>query len=287
MKKLYLFLIFVLVSVIGIPSALAYGNQGHLNLTDSAITESTSTLAGFLKEHRPACLSGIEYPDVGIFYYYTDFKAYAGLHNYGTVEQMLRIATTDDQRAFAYCYKLHLAQDAISHNYVIPAAIKKTGIPNYIIHPVKELKIEGYFLNPIGYKLMENHAKYDAFVQEATNKDWSVDAENLNRIMGGVAGNLYSEAFTFDKTSFIGKFEGIIYTGLKYFVSNEQSVPYQKLSILESKKVLEGQTPSLDPAGAKALEAADAESELWTYLITLIVTVIVFGVSWKMGWIGW
>lgn len=256
----------------------------HLNLTQVAINQSEETLIkGLIVENWDACLIGLEYVDVGIFYYYTNFKAYKGLHNYNVVEEMLRIAKNDRERTFAYCWKLHLAEDAVSHNYNVPAAIRSTKLPNYIIHPIQELKIEGLYLNPVANRMMEKHREFDSFVKQATGRDWSNDAERLNKIIGG--GNFYSQAFAPDSTTWMGTAQKYMYKFVALFVSGKTSIDYYRLSVDEAMGVLRGETSQLDPSGEEALRDADSSTQLWLYIGTFAVIIIIFIVSWRKKWI--
>jgi len=280
LKTILIFFIFL----IAVPMALGWGEGTHLNITTVALSGEDTLISNIIRDNLDACYSGLEYPDVGIFYYYTNFKVYAGLHNYNTVDEMLKIATTDRQRAFTYCYKLHLAEDGISHNYYVPYMIKKYKLNNYLIHPVVELKIENFYttISHRENRLMENHAEFDPFVQKATGQDWSKDAEKLNKILGG--GNLYSEGFT-DSTTTWGKFMNGMYKFIALFTSPKSSVDYYNLAIGEAKNVLEGQTSRLDPSGEQALADADSSSALFLYGGTFIFALIFFIISIRLGWI--
>ena len=282
MRKTPLFLVMILLLA---PSVLSWGPNTHLAILSKAIDDSPpSLIKEIITENLDGCYPGLVYADVGIFYYYTNFKLYSGLHNYNVVSEMLRLSKDDRDRAFAYCYKSHLAADAISHNFFIPAAIRRTRIPNYIIHPIQELKIEGFYLNPVANKLMERHKEFDSLVTQASGKDWSVDAARLNTIIGG--GEFYSKAYQPDSTTFMGMFQKWGYTFLAKFVGVEKSVPYFELSIEETKAVLRGETSSLDPSGESALKKADSDSQLMLYIISFLVIIAVFWVSWKFKIIG-
>lgn len=287
MKKYYNIILLIL-ALVCVPGVFAWGNQVHYNITMAALNESApSIIKTIIMNNMDGCLSGIEYPDVSIFYYYgSDGKLgrdYVGTHNYNIVDKMLSIATNDKERAFAYCYKIHLAEDGVSHNYIVPQAIRDYKLPNYVLHPIQELKIEGHYLNPIGYRLMERHSEYDAFYAKASGRDWSKEAAQLNTIMGG--GNFYAKAFTPDQGSFMGSAQKIVYTGLAFLVSDKSIIDYYKLSKSEAINVIQGGTSSLDPSGEAALAQADSESNLWTYIISFVVIITLFIVSWKFKWI--
>jgi hypothetical protein len=220
-------------------------------------------------------LVGFEYPDVGIFEYYTNFKDYAGTHNYNVPDEMLRIAKNDRERAFAYCYKLHLAEDSVSHNFYVPVQIKRTKIPDYIIHPIAELKIEGRYLDPRANHMMERHAEFDKLMEAATGRDWSGEAEKLNTIIGG--GQFYSKAYNPDTGTSWGAIQNWAYTLIAKVVPITDEVDLKKLAQEEARAVLRGETNDLDPSGESAIIAANSQTQIWLYggSIAIIVAILV------------
>lgn len=283
MRTRFIFPLFFLF-LFGLVRVSAWGPNTHLYIFEEGLArENTTLIAQIIQNNYGDCLSGLIYPDSGIFEYYTNFKAYKGLHDYNAVDEMLRIAPSDGFRAFTYCYKSHLAPDGISHNLFIPDAIRSTKLPNYVIHPIQELKIEGRYLDPRANRLMENHKKFDSFVAQATGRDWSDEAERLNVILGG--GVFYSQAFNPESTTTFGKVQRGFFKLVESFVSEETGRDYIELSIEETRAILRGETPQLDPSGEAALRAADKESALWLYSITFLIIVIVFVFSIKKGWI--
>ena len=285
-KLLFLFTVSTIFIILFCnPLISGFGPNTHLNITLTCLEDSDEGLIkNLINENLDACYAGLEYPDVGIFEYYTNFKAYAGLHNYNAVDEMLRVAQNDRERTFAYCYKIHLAEDGVSHNYFVPAAIKRTKLPNYIIHPVEELKIEGRYLDPRANRMMENHAEFDSLVEQATGRDWSAEADKLNIIIGG--GAFYTTAYVPESVTLIGKSQNFLYKAVNLFVSPEVGVDYRNLAILECKGVLRGETSALDPSGEKALSQSDAQTQFWLYGVTFVVMIIILALSLKYGLIG-
>lgn len=268
-------------------SVSAFGPYTHLNITLSALNSedvNDSLIATTIKDNLDACFAGLEYADVGIFEYYTNFKAYAGLHNYNTVDEMLKIATSDRERAFAYCWKIHLAADGVSHNYFVPAFIKRYKINNYFGHAPLELSIDGRYIDPRANRLMEGHREFDNLVKQATGRDWSGEADKLNTIMGG--GQFYDQAYTVASSTTFGKMQRGFFWAVEKFIPKETGVDYYNLAIAEDKAVLRGETSSLDPSGEAALSAADSNSAVWMYGISFAVIIIIFVIGFKYRWIG-
>ncbi len=273
---------FVLLSL---NSVSAWGPNTHLNITLASLDGENETLiAQIINDNFDACLVGLAYPDVGIFEYFTNFKAYQGLHDYNTFDELMRIARNDRDRAFNYCYKIHLSEDGISHNFFVPAAIKRTKLPNYILHAIQELKIESRYLDPRAQRLMEKHAEFDGQVAKATGRDWSSEAAKLNTILGG--SDFYDKAYSPDTTTWFGRVQNWMYTVVGKVVSEETGVDYYNLAIAESMSVLRGETPSIDPSGEEALNKADAETKLWLYVLTFLAVFVVYFLSFRWNIIG-
>lgn len=283
MKKQILLMLGTLIILSSINLIIAPGENYHLWDLDKGLTQEPNTLiSSIIKDNYDACLCGLTYADVGIFYYYTSFKDYAGLHNYNVPDELLRLAKNDRDRAFAYCWKVHLATDSVSHNYFVPAEIEKTKLPNDIIHPIKELKIEGNYLDPRSNHMMEIHAEFDDLVKQATGKDWSPEAIKLNTIIGG--GNFYSEAYAPDTSTFWGRSQNYLYKIIAPLIDDKSAVDMEKLTVEETAKVLRGETPAGDPSGEAALKAADKSTQLWLFGLTFLFIIIVtyLGFRWRL-----
>lgn len=286
MKKIIIPLIFVLI-LSGAVSA--FGPSTHFFIFSKGIDEfqasgEPSLIMDIINENLDGCYSGIEYPDVGIFDYFTNFKDYKNLHSYSTTNELLRLAKDDRDRAFAYCWKIHLAEDAISHNYMIPAEIQKTKLPNYIIHAIKELKVEGFYLNPVANRLMERHSEFDELAQKATGRDWSSQASKLNFIMGG--GNFYVKGYTHEDATTMQRLQNWLYKILAKFVDYKSAIDYQDLAVESTKNVLRGETEiNLDPSGESALKDADSSTQLILYIVSIGVMGTLYVVAWRKRWI--
>jgi len=289
MKPIYMIIMFSAVIILSsMNGIIAPGPNFHLNNTLDSLNDpsvNNTLISNLINDNLDACLVGLEYPDVGIFEYYTNFKDYVGTHNYNVPDEMLRIAKNDRERAFAYCYKIHLAQDSVSHNFFIPVTIKRTKLPNYIVHPIQELKIEGRYLDARSNHMMEKHAEFDYLVEAATGRDWSTEADKLNTIIGG--GQFYSKAYNPDTGTNWGKIQNTFYSALTYFVPVTTEVNLYSLDKEEVKAVLRGETNDLDPSGELSLNSADQETQLLLYVGSFVIILIIFIVSFYFKIIGW
>lgn len=288
MKKLNFILSILFFTIIVSTGVIAPGPNMHLNVTiEEAFLDpevNDTLIAHLIQNNFDACMVGLAYADVGIFEYYTNFKEYAGLHNYNAVDEMLRLAKNDRERTFAYCWKIHLAQDGPSHNFWVPSLIKKTKIPNYLLHGPAELSVEGRYLDPRSNKLMEQHAEFDALVTKVMGRDWTSEAVKLNTILGG--GEFYDKAYQPDVSTFWGKLQSYSYRITIHFVPEKTEIDLKKLMIEETKGVLRGETSSLNPSGEEALKSADSQTAIILYLGTFIIAIILFYLSFRWNIIG-
>jgi hypothetical protein len=286
-KLLILSLSSVFLTILFCNLVPAPGPNFHFVTVNEILHEAgtnSTLIAKLINDNFDACLVGFEYPDVGIFEYYTNFKDYAGTHNYNVPDEALRIAKNDRERVFAYCYKLHLAEDSVSHNFFVPVTIKKTKLPNYLVHPIQELKIEGRYLDPRANHMMEKHAEFDKLAEKATGRDWSKEAEKLNILIGG--GQFYSKAYNPNTGTTWGKIQNQFYALLVKVVPITTEVDLAKLCKEEARAVLRGETNDLDPSGEFALQSADKETQLWLYVGSFIIIAIIFGLSFYFRIIG-
>jgi hypothetical protein len=288
MKNKLIILLLVLVCLI--PIVYAPGPYTHFDIISNALKDAPD---GYIKQtimdNMDGCYAGLEYPDVGIFYYYSDYKEYTGLHSYNVVDNLLSLAGDNKKfQAFAYCYKIHLASDGISHNYYVPLAIRQYHIENWVIHPIQELKIEGQYTEEgknIVPKMMERHSEYDKLMQDATGKDWSKDADSLNGIMGG--DNFYSEAYTPNTQTFMGTFQVYAYKFVGIFVQKATGQDMVKMAIDASIRTIGGGTEPLDPAGTQALKDADKSAYFLQYLFSAVIMIFLIWLLWRIRLIGW
>lgn len=276
MKRLIAIL---MLSVILLPLIGAYGPHTHVDITFDEVEVSDSLIASLIKENPDACRAGLLYADSGIFFYYDNFQLYKGLHDYNTADRLLQLARDDRQRTFAYCWKIHLAQDGTSHTFFVKAAIERWKIPNYVIHPITELKIEGNHIRLETSTSLEIHEEFDSLVKEATGRDWSEEAERLNKLIGG--NEFYTEGFTPSGETTFGKVQRAFFNFISLFVSEEKSVPYVQLARDATNEVLEGGTPSLDPSGEAALREADSKVSIISYVIILAIIILGFFIAWR------
>jgi hypothetical protein len=152
------------------------------------------------------------------------------------------------------------------------------------LHPVKELSVEGNYLDARSNHMMEKHAEFDKLVEDATGRDWSAEAEKLNTIIGG--GQFYSKAYNPDTGTSWGKVQNTFYSSLAYFIGPDSTVDLYKLDLDECRAVLRGETNSFDPSGSLALQTADEETSLWLYVGSFIIILIIFILSFYFKIIG-
>lgn len=291
MKMLLLMFLVILISSINV---LAFGANTHVDIDKDLIWTKDSNddyvekgiIAQLIRNNWDACLVGIEYPDKYIFDYFSTFQLYAESHDYNTWDRALNdCARNDRDRAWAYCAKLHLAQDTISHNNYIPTKQRKTKLPNWAIHAPSEFALDGLHIQEETSRIMEKHAEFDSVYECASGRPDEGRAERLNQVLGG--NSFYQEAYVTQGTTTFAKLQRGLYIVLSKtpLVDKDRSIDYVNLAISNSRQILAGTNPPQDPSGEKILGAGDKTSNFYLYPITIIGLLILFGFSIKRRWI--
>lgn len=271
MKKIFLFFIFVFALAFFTLNASAYGPNTHLNITVSEMNEISSTNLVKQLIYKNAdtldyCHMGLMFPDVSVIYYYTSFKDYKALHDWNLYTKLIELAKDENERAFAYCYGMHLAADSISHNYYVPDSIRRTKMfPNLILHPVLEIAVEGQFYMPETAGTFNRWNEVIPLMKEASGKDWSYEAKVLNEAIGG--NSFYQTAYAPPKSGFINRFYAWLSSILEKVMPQSVGLPYRELTKSSIAQIFEGTHPALDPSGEASLAAADASINLWRWFV--------------------
>ena len=263
-----LFLLFIWIILL--PSVLSWGSFTHADIGRQAIEQmpSTNLIKQTIMKNQDtmdACYTGLNFADVTVVYYYTSFETYKAMHDWNLYIKLVELSDTDDEKAFSYCFGLHLAADTISHNYHVPDKIRRYKIPNAILHPVTEIAIDSRHFKPEYTGDLSRWSDFIPLMKEATNRDWSKEASILASAISG--NTFYQTAFAPPETTFTLKFYGWLSRMLQKLIPQEAAIPYKELSIQAMKEVLEGGHPALDPDGEKSLNAADNSVKFWKWLL--------------------
>lgn len=153
MKKFGILLGLLAFGFIFMPgNADAAGLNCHLKATLEAISDAQdSNIKRIVMANQDAYMACLVDPDKAVLFYYSKYpfgSQYADTHNPNLPQEMLARAKDDRERACAYGYQTHHAQDAIVHNLWIPLKIQQTHMPNWIIHPISEAAAETHCLDP-------------------------------------------------------------------------------------------------------------------------------------------
>lgn len=265
--KLFPFLVIALLMLGTVPFVDAWGPATHVYLLEEVLKENTGLLKDLIVSEKDACLDGLMSPDKAVIYYYVNFAAYEGLHDWNTATKLWQAADTDRQRAFSVCYKLHLAADGVSHNYYVPGKIRSSKLPNEIIHAISELKIEErYLVGEVGIitpHAMDADDEFLPWFNEVTGTNWDTESVILRKAIGG--GTFYDEGFAIPKAGLWWNIYRYLAKGVGVFVTDKSDVPIIRMAKDKMLEVLEGGTPVIDPAGGAELKKANAEINFWLW----------------------
>lgn len=119
------------------------------------------------KNNPGICYASGMLPDITVYDYYTLFIRYRQTHIPTLCRDLLEKAVGEVELACAVSGCLHQHIDLESHTDMIPYAISKTFLPNVVIHPFTEQKLDLYITsnNPnINFDKLKTRADFEACV---------------------------------------------------------------------------------------------------------------------------
>jgi len=143
MKKC-LILIFILLY----PSAHAHpwGPVTHTYLAAAGEDSlpDDSGLKEFLFAYEEDYIYGCVAPDIYVSQYFDDegYRKHKELHSWDTAFLLLKLADTDDEKAFAVGYFVHLISDSVAHNRYVPKQGVALGMTMKESHAVIESSVD-------------------------------------------------------------------------------------------------------------------------------------------------
>lgn len=137
------FLILSSISFVMADMPEVHYNRGH----QSIIEAPNSPVGQIVKNHEDDFQACMLLTDISVFYYFSEGftaigKEYKATHSINFAIRCLELAKTDAQVACCYGIASHLVDDTFSHNDVVPAVIRRTKLPNGIVHALTEEKIK-------------------------------------------------------------------------------------------------------------------------------------------------
>jgi hypothetical protein len=148
MKKALIILFAVFMILLSLDVALSWMPESHAMFLESARSQYPNTPVGkIINQYPDDAIACNILTDISVFYYFSEGftaigKEYKATHSTLLCEKMVELAGNDPQKlACAYGVCGHHVQDSVSHNMMVPDTIKRTMIPNGIIHALVEEKI--------------------------------------------------------------------------------------------------------------------------------------------------
>ncbi len=164
-----------LLLVIGttIPMVNAYFPKTHSYIIHETCEKRLDTdLAKMCCNEEDACIAGNILADISVIYYLErGLKKYTITHSSILCKEAIAKSRTPTEEAVAAGMCLHMIQDVVSHNKMVPYSIRKTGLPNNFIHPFSEQKLDNYVesIDPNAgiyvQNAMEGAMEYVPFIQ--------------------------------------------------------------------------------------------------------------------------
>jgi len=264
----------------------AFGPATHTRLVNQLFENPQSKIITDCIPYKDAFLLGSMTPDITVIYYYSSGgENYQLTHNHNFADEVMAQARTDEERCFAFAIESHLISDSISHNMAVPKAIKKTFIPNWLVHPLLEQKYDAVMMRR--YPELENQSEHmmdalygpsgDRFVEmveEALgeNIDFDVrsDMEKLSYALGGFYDEAYKprgETFIFKVYPYIADFTVFLEPILGSINIGETEFYFDKAQeLLENSYNNWGSRYQVSPHGFSALKEADQNVTLFNFI---------------------
>jgi len=165
MKNKNIFLIGIIISLLvltPLTSALFPSSHSHV-ISETCNKQINSELSRMCCNDIEACVAGNTLADVSvIFYIEKSFKRYSLTHSDTFCREAIALSRNPTEEALAAGMCLHhTGSDRVAHNILVPYSIRKTALPNIIIHPFAEQKVDNYVLRnyPESQVLLQNAMK--------------------------------------------------------------------------------------------------------------------------------
>jgi len=167
MKKILIIIGILLLFMF--PAVSAWGPATHTYITNDLLDNPEGcpilTMCGENDENRAAFMAGSEIPDITVVYYFEHGGAkYIATHNWGFQQLVMSQATNDREKAFAYGIAQHLISDSVAHQIVIPSVIIRSGVPNWLVHPLAEQKYDSQLKGKYPEIAEQSKLMFDAII---------------------------------------------------------------------------------------------------------------------------
>jgi len=156
MKKTTILTIFFILLIIPMPVNALFPNSHAYIIHKICEKGYDSDLARMCCRDVDLCTTGTILTDISVIYYLEKgLKKYTVTHSSIFCHDVLAQARTPEEETVASGMCLHHPVDIIAHNKLVTYSIRHTALPNYLIHPFAEQKVDNYVL-----KLDPNSKKY-------------------------------------------------------------------------------------------------------------------------------
>lgn len=162
MKK---YLLFLFVSLLLVTSQISafFPNTHYQTVLEALKKPSDSPLYKACNENKGYCLAGDMLSDVSVFWYYTKFIRYKVTHNPPLCKNLIKNAPPELMACAVGACIHQQGADIVSHNTMVPKTITITKLPNVIVHPFAEQKLDVWIEKKYPQTDFENLVKVSDF----------------------------------------------------------------------------------------------------------------------------
>jgi hypothetical protein len=310
-NKIILSMIFGIIFLSMLSMISAWSPESHVYIGNAMFDEANPpSIIKDCMPYRDSFLAGELSPDISVVYYYSENgKEYRTMHNWNYANSMFQQAVTQDELCFAYGFSSHLIQDSVSHNEVVPGAIKKTGITNNFLHPLLEKKYGSAIANAHPeIKNITAHAldimstakgtRYIEMMQKSLGENTNLDAKNeVAKLQIAVGGNSFFESSYKPRgETLIFRAYPIINTFTNWIqpIVGSVNLPNVDFYFIKARELTEnsmnnwGARYQISPHGFDALSSADASVKWFNwiyYLVLFLPSALLIYYTRKWWWI--
>lgn len=296
------FVLFLLIASL----VTANSPEGHYGLGRDTLDEIEDTrIKQLVEENIDAFYTCSILNDISVPFYFTSFQDYKDTHQFTFCQAMKREAQTERELVCAYACETHLAQDIVSHNFMVPACIEKYKIfNNAIMHPICELAFSNHFYSNDaevinGAKhMLDGSAEFLPLYVRTAGKD-NINGIKINSLFQVLGKALGSDDYYGDAAETVifddGKPSSFSVIGNSWAIYKFVGKPaikvvslnnyedLRRMNVENVKNVLRGQPDmTFDPSGDLALHEAEGASKIVGAVIFILFILGLGWLSWKL-----
>lgn len=222
MKKQNILFLLIFVLVLSVSFVSAYQPETHVYIGEQACEIAPSSpICLLISQHHEDFVAGEVLADYSVFFYLDQglnkiSVKYLISHNYQFCSRAVAMASNDAELSFAYGLCSHEVSDNSAHNYFIPEMVRRTNMPQVLIHALSEEEVNDKVVreNPelrteVRQALINKVSEHEDFLVRVVQSDTrtgDIDVKNMvetfsSQVIGSTKYSVGFRGFTAIPTS--------------------------------------------------------------------------------------